>query len=914
MRLSSRPIHLKIVSVSLSFFVFSYFPSSSVWGVDRELWNQLLHDDKFSTLAHRLFTPAELQIRNMSPTAIVQRTNVNGFSGMWIFDKDRHMRTFQSFDGKYEHSRIHKPDGSGFVDREAVKLENGHIRVTIKIDSGQNGVQFFQGFQTDKSGPIYPKKMSTPDGKMVGTFLLPSLIEWRQGGDGKSVAGITFNPSDAAKMNREHAYGSGTFGQQITRFFHEGLTSAVGSGIINQKDAAKMIDRFFGTLGIDGNSNPITITANPDGKTPSRILVQVEGRTLIASFENNFSVSGHRGPALVARTPGGHPAFAQFLNGASAQFGPVTARNIEGGFFTRSAIQNVQKVTVTSSDFAGKTVSSQMIEWAPDVTPGSSFVTAIGSPFNTEKWLTPVMGAVSSAALNLQAALQQIVHSATDSVAYEVENFANRWQAIQALGGNPETYYEPKSYISPNGSGPMSINNLSPAALAYIDTKVYENRASAAQKMPALSDDGKTLNQAGKAWVHNRPITADERKAVVSSDLGMMNSPKWMAQQGQKSESLGGKSLWYGAAAIMEAANGVASTLPLALATAGIGQLGTTIPAKLAQTAVSGGGLALTGAGVGQNVGELADAIKYNDPGQGVRAAGRLGGDAMSLGPSVKGLAQGLSRGMQTGSHTGSKEPAPPLESRYYRDPPRQFFEIGGWKFHLAVKPGNQQAVHEWLWKQGVAYKSEHGGNVGVEDFTVYAGPKKTADVVAHKASQEIGDLLLPAGRADEIALAPNVVGRFDVQTTPYTHTMNQTGWHGVPFLSEDAVNLAFTRREINNLEANPRGASPDQIKSMKEKLGEKKTQAAERVFNVLSERLGDYFTGGAKTLAELVPSQTPVLDAPFMQSAQQPPGNPIGLQGLAFRESMEKERKKDGSFNNNPPRETLKHDPFLDR
>ncbi len=204
----------------------------------------------------------------------------------------------------------------------------------------------------------------------------------------------------------------------------------------------------------------------------------------------------------------------------------------------------------------------------------------------------------------------------------------------------------------------------------------------------------------------------------------------------------------------------------------------------------------------------------------------------------------------------------PPLWEGQIRYVPEAMVKKGGWKLHLRVQPHGRFAeiIHKWLWrntKKGeVGYKYLHGGDKGEKDFTIYVGPKKDADQLAIKISQEIGYLLRNPGEhilETDIEFAPKVWGRFDVKDiegNQYFYGMVRAGVEGtgIPILKKDwheRFRLLFNYGK-------PR--SPQQEKADHKKLRQSEPLFIQRAFDLLKNELGDYFTGGAENVEGLSP------------------------------------------------------------
>jgi len=186
-------------------------------------------------------------------------------------------------------------------------------------------------------------------------------------------------------------------------------------------------------------------------------------------------------------------------------------------------------------------------------------------------------------------------------------------------------------------------------------------------------------------------------------------------------------------------------------------------------------------------------------------------------------------------------------ESDYYRK--------GGWKLHLAVAPEHYQRVHEWLWSStDVPYKHRAAAldDPGDKDFTIYVGSKRDADTLAIRISREIGNFLLEPGdttQSTDIPLAPKVSGRFDATSKNRSeYKVHQYGGLGIPYLSSDYM------QKTRLLYAYGKERSPEEVVA-DAKIAETQERVwADRAFTHLGAVLGDYFTGGAKSIRDLVP------------------------------------------------------------
>ena len=200
-------------------------------------------------------------------------------------------------------------------------------------------------------------------------------------------------------------------------------------------------------------------------------------------------------------------------------------------------------------------------------------------------------------------------------------------------------------------------------------------------------------------------------------------------------------------------------------------------------------------------------------------------------------------------------EEVPPLVEGQIRELQGDYKEKGGWKLHLRVDPSNYEVVHGWLWRitenTDVGYKHRNVGDlVGDKDFTIYVGSKKAAEELASRISSELRTFLLEPGQETlrtDLKLAPKVWSRFDVRKKNRVRLrLGQYGGSGIPYLRAD------WHRKDRLQNAYGRTRSADQEAGDLKQLRAEEPAFSKRAFDHLKTEYGEYFTGGARTIAEL--------------------------------------------------------------
>jgi hypothetical protein len=171
-----------------------------------------------------------------------------------------------------------------------------------------------------------------------------------------------------------------------------------------------------------------------------------------------------------------------------------------------------------------------------------------------------------------------------------------------------------------------------------------------------------------------------------------------------------------------------------------------------------------------------------------------------------------------------------------------------GWKLHLAVPEANQDLVEAGLQGMGItpdtethvgdfSYKRGRSSGQEGKDFTVYAGHRDDADIIASAINEQMGDLLGDASHIKtDTPMVGNVVGRFDAQASVGGPSQPVTMMPGIPQMdSTEGVYSKWGSGGVPLLSADKRAEARGDIDY---------AAAEQRATESLTERYGEAFTG----------------------------------------------------------------------
>lgn len=281
--------------------------------------------------------------------------------------------------------------------------------------------------------------------------------------------------------------------------------------------------------------------------------------------------------------------------------------------------------------------------------PGSSGMGILGAAIIESPGLGHVLKGGGAVGKTLYSGVvgggQALVAEVSGSTTYETESWASLEKAFSWTSSDTTDL----------------ARTLSPEAVSLIDAKVWESREDSVKEYlrkekgitpKTMPEDEYNRKVHAIVYIDNRqPITNEERMQVLKGNFGAGSYGGRIIAEADRTQNIFGKAALTVAGGGMTFAEGTAESLPLILATAGLGRVAALAPAANAGNAVKFGlsaarvtntvmATSLTGTwvvGALDNGGQMADALAQGDFKRSVTAGSHAVTDLVFAGAMVKG-------------------------------------------------------------------------------------------------------------------------------------------------------------------------------------------------------------------------------------------------------------------------------------